>query len=83
MTKGIVKITQKVGEQFIKNMNLPICMNCAFYEKQHKTAVCQKFGEKNIITGNIKYINVLECRSDTNYCGESGTYYIKHYTFSH
>jgi len=77
MTKTIVKITRKVGEQFIKNVNLPICMNCAFFDKQHKSAVCKKFGEKNIITGDIKYMNVLTSRSDTNYCGESGTYFVE------
>lgn len=78
MSKEIVKITQKMGKQIIKNINLPVCMNCAFFDKQHKSAVCKKFGEKNIITGNIKYMNVLECRSDTNYCGESGLYFMEH-----
>jgi len=82
MSKEIVKITRKVGEQFIKNINLPICINCAFYEKQHKSAVCKKFGEKNIITGDIKYMNVLTSRSDTNACGESGTYFIEHYNIT-
>jgi hypothetical protein len=73
----IIKTAKKVGEQFIKNINLPICINCAFFDKQHKKVVCKKFGEKNIITGDIKYMNVLESRSDTNACGESGTYFIE------
>ena len=77
MTKTIAKITQKAGEQFIKNVNLPICVNCFFFDKQTKSAVCKKFGEKNIITGDIKYISVLTSRSDTNSCGESGLYFVK------
>lgn len=77
MNKAIVKITQKTGEQFIKNINLPICINCAFFDKQNKLMVCKKFGEKNIITGNIKYMSVVESRTETNACGELGTYYVE------
>jgi len=77
MTRAIVKVTQKLREQFIKNRDLPVCINCVFFEKQHKTGLCKKFGEKNIITGEIKYMNVLSSRNDLNSCGEKGTYYVE------
>ena len=77
MTKAIVKVTQKIRDQFIKNRDLPVCINCVFFEKQHKIGVCKKFGEKNIITGDIKYMNVLTSRNDLNSCGEKGTYYVE------
>jgi len=74
MSKAIVAFKQ-ISEQFIKNIDLPICVNCLFYEKINKQAVCKKFGEKNVITGNITYVNVINCRTDINACGKKGLYF--------
>jgi hypothetical protein len=36
---------------------------------------CTKFGEKNIISGSIKYLFAQEIRADEDLCGKRGIYY--------
>lgn len=60
---------------FIKNSDLPTCVDCKFiipYKNDLTLSKCQKFGEKNIITGEIEYTYVSICRNYDNMCGLSG-----------
>lgn len=67
--------------RFIKNINTPSCNKCIFFEpaaaKSTRQPKCNKFGEKNIITGNVSFETAQYCRHNENMCGESGHYFIQ------
>lgn len=53
----------------ITNEFLPVCSQCKFFIIKDDT--CLKFGEKDIISGQIKYKSVKECRlEEPNLCGK-------------
>ena len=64
--------------KIIKNIDIPSCKNCIYF-KQHKTidslSTCSKFGEKNIITDEIKYDFTDICRKDDEKCGFEGKFF--------
>jgi hypothetical protein len=62
--------------QFIKNINLPNCTDCLYYMGK-KSGKCTKFGEKDIITGNIIYGSATQIRHTENLCGLKGNYFEK------
>lgn len=59
----------------IKNNNIPACRNCKFFTPINYNQFdsdmnrCAKFGEKNIITGEIDYEFVSSCRKNEEKCG--------------
>jgi len=64
-----VSIISKINsEKIITNINIPSCRNCIFHKPNNKdnfassSNLCEKFGEKNIITGEIDYDSVFRCR---------------------
>ena len=64
----------------IKNLNVPACRNCIYYSSHRDDFdstlnVCEKFGEKNIVTNKIKYKYVDSCREDEHLCGKEGKYF--------
>jgi hypothetical protein len=61
--------------QFIKNINLPSCIDCLYY--LGKFGRCSKFGEKDIITGKIVYCQASQIRHQENLCGIVGNYFEK------
>jgi len=68
--------------QIIKNINFPSCKNCIYYKPDSFYSdftsplnKCEKFGEKNIITDEIKYNYVDFCRNDETLCGKEGKYF--------
>lgn len=71
-----------VSDQFIKNAAYPTCVSCKYYfgsSSKGKSAEllskCTKFGEKNVITGNVVYASATLCRNDSNFCGVKGNYF--------
>ena len=72
-----------ISKQFIKNAKLPVCKQCSFFvpytvaKHKYDLGLCKKFGEKNILSGEIKYYLASATRQDTNRCGSAGTYYEK------
>jgi hypothetical protein len=74
-------IVKAVPARFIKNNILPVCNTCVFFEpmvpKSMKMPRCNKFGEKNIITGKITYEPAEHCRQNQNLCGTVGNYYLE------
>jgi hypothetical protein len=66
----------------IKNAEAVICKHCAYFREpkaNHSLIMgkCTKFGEKNIITGTIKYLSAQEIRADEDLCGKRGLYYTE------
>ena len=61
----------------IKNMEYPACKNCVHYieHNDYSLSRCAFFGEKNLITGEIKYNYADLTRKDE--CGVSGKYFEK------
>lgn len=74
MKKGLIFIP------VIKFADNVICKNCIYY-KQHNRSItfdeCTKFGEKNIISGVIRYVSALNSRNDDDLCGKRGLYYVE------
>lgn len=70
-------------EKIIKNANFSPCRNCIFYKPrtfQHFTgglSKCTKFGEKDVVTGEITYQYVSSCRTDEEKCGTEGKYFVE------
>ena len=51
----IIILSMCMNKNLIKNIEKPSCVNCIYYNKINKYEdICEKFGEKNIITGEIK-----------------------------
>jgi hypothetical protein len=77
LTKDLSPI---MTQRFITNKNLPTCKTCEFYyisKKSKLPGYCTKFGEKNIITGDITYQFASVSRINTNMCGNNGIYYVR------
>jgi hypothetical protein len=70
------------SENFIKNINIPSCRNCIYF-KPHalndyiELSKCQKFGDKDIISGKIDYDYADHCRKDDTKCGNEAKYFEK------
>ena len=61
--------------QIIKNFTKPICNECIFFKSSNNN--CMKYGEKNIITGEITYDTANSCRTGEYKCGTIGRYFEK------
>lgn len=82
MLTGIKDLSPIMTQRFITNKDLPVCNECQFYYKGKSSkfpGYCTKFGEKNIINGDITYQFASVSRINTNMCGNNGIYYIKKY----
>jgi hypothetical protein len=67
---------------FIKNLNLPSCVNCVHFiqykgGEQPDLGRCSQFGKKDIISGEITYDYASVCRFDKEKCGQTGKYYVE------
>ena len=70
-------------KQVIQNFKSPICQTCKYYKPfsifghkdNYEYSRCMKFGEKNIITGELKFEFAKNIRRDGNKCGPNGTLY--------
>ena len=76
--------TKRVFTQIIKNEYLPVCNKCIYFSQYKNTAnmkkyiemsKCTKFGDKDIITGNIEYMTACNARKNKDYCGIYGIYF--------
>jgi hypothetical protein len=71
------------GDKIIKNINIPSCRNCIYYKPATYNEFtstlnrCEKFGEKNIVTDEIKYDFADTCRDNESKCGKEGKYFIE------
>ena len=69
------------SSKIIKNIDIPSCKNCIYFKPYgyipDSLSRCNKFGEKNIVTDEIKYDFADYCRNDEKKCGIEGRYFIK------
>jgi len=74
----------------IKNEYINSCSNCLFfikptfhYPEQNIQANlygrCKQFGEKDIITGEVKNLFALSCRKDKSLCGIEARHFIQNF----
>jgi len=70
---------------FIKNFRLPICKQCAYFLKHdgkddlNKISdydKCMKYGEQNVVTGDIHFQFADLVRKQESQCGLSAKYFI-------
>jgi len=71
-------------KQIITNIDIPSCRNCIYftpsigsYSYATATGKCFKFGNKNIISGQINYDYANLHRTDNKKCDNEGKYFIK------
>ena len=63
----------------IQHVEVPSCVNCKFHKPQYYTTFdsslsdCQAVGEKNVVTGEVDYVSVGQCRKYE--CGVEGKLY--------
>jgi len=80
LTSGLSMCSDKI----IKNINVPACKNCIYYKPRMLDTdftstfnICEKFGNKNIITDKITYDYADLCRRQDDKCGQEGKYFEK------
>ena len=87
----LMKILNRIlptGKVFIKNSDLPICLHCLHFirptelQKEYRDDYerygrCKKFGNMNLITGEIEHGLARNCRLDDEKCGYIGTEYTE------
>jgi hypothetical protein len=70
---------------FIKNFRLPVCKQCVYYlkndEKDDPNKIsdydkCMKYGEQNVVTGEIRFQYADFARKQELQCGMSATHFI-------
>ena len=65
----------------IKRLNSPECRNCKHFMpkkgalEEYEYGRCSQFGEKDVVTGKIKYKYASVSRILSWECGEKGKYY--------
>jgi len=75
------------SEKIITNFNVNPCVNCVFYKPSpfrkfgSEFSKCEKFGDKNIITGEITYFYADSCRNNQYKCGVEGKYFLQESEF--
>ena len=88
-----MKLILRTLSSYVKNLHDPICINCAHFIKYSnncptdfipvdKMGNCIKFGNKNLVTGEIKYDYAFICRKDIDKCGEEGRFFKENITIS-
>jgi ribosome-binding protein aMBF1 (putative translation factor) len=75
----------KEKDVFIKNFRLPVCKKCAYYLKQDEKDdpnkisdydKCMKYGEQNVVTGEIRFQYADYVRKQELQCGMSAKHFI-------
>lgn len=46
-------------------------------KKKYDLGKCEKFGSKNVVSGEITHVYAESCRIDTEQCGKTGKYFEK------
>ena len=77
-------LSTNLSGKIIKNIEIPSCKNCIYHvPSKHGSdfsstmSRCEKFGEKNIITDEIKFEYADKCREKESLCGNEGKYFEK------
>ena len=71
---------------YIKHFSFPICKDCVYHRPQHEKLdpfksgdqdKCLKYGEKNVVTGEINYQYADFVRKQDLQCGLKGKHFIQ------
>lgn len=71
---------------YIKNFSLPTCKDCVYYRPHEEKSdpfklgdqdKCLKYGEKNVVTGEINYQYADIVRKQDSQCGITGKNFIQ------
>ena len=85
----ILKSNFSTVNTYIRNKELPICSKCVHFiehtnnypydpiPSNEQYGKCNKFGEVNMITGEIDYDLASDCRLDNSKCGKFASEYSK------
>lgn len=77
MDKAITVVSKL---RFIINAKLPVCCECVYFiQGMRESGKCGKFGEKNVVSGKISYVNAEEARTTENMCSRRGTHFEQKY----
>lgn len=89
MLTNITNITNKIfpivkRHIVIKNEHVTSCSNCLFFITPTDPAnlyygKCKRFGEKNIITGEVENLYALACRKDRTLCGLEARHFLQNF----
>jgi hypothetical protein len=70
----------------IRNPQDKVCAQCKFFSKivtyhdvvgdNDYVGICERFGEKNVVTGEIQYKSAIVRRSDNDLCKTNGLYFV-------
>ena len=71
----IAKLVSSTQSTLIKYIQYPLCKNCLFF--QNYGARCGKFGNVDLVTGEVRYDFAFRCRSDRKKCGVDGKYFVR------
>jgi len=87
--KLLINIKLPIEKIFIRNKDLPICSKCVHFieytnnypydpvPRNDQYGKCKKFGEINMITGEIQYDLASNCRVTPSKCGKFGEEYTE------
>lgn len=68
-------------KQLITNYKAPNCQTCKYYKQfsifsdKKKFSQCMKYGERNVVTGQIYFEFAKDVRRNTEKCGPDGSQY--------
>ena len=87
MSMKLCKVLFSTKKTFVKNIFLPVCIECVHFIKYTPTthiyentisrfSQCKMFGVKDLIDGKIKYDFASFTREDNSKCGEKGVFFV-------
>jgi hypothetical protein len=68
----------------IKNLDKKSCINCVRFiepSSSYLFARCNKFGEKNLVSGKLDYELASNCRKNEKKCGLDAKYFVSKYLY--
>ena len=79
-TTTVYKGCRVLVPEAIKNLHSPKCITCRHFIPDSNDsplfAKCSKFGNANLVSGEISYDFADSCRDSESKCGKTGTHYI-------
>ena len=80
----IPTMTITIAKEEKPNKPPKLCKHCIHYKPKlfkgeyeigSHVATCSKFREMNLASGDYEYVNVMEARRSSKYCGEEGKHF--------
>ena len=67
-------LSKILKKQVIRNGAAPVCKNCVYYipNKERNYIRCMKYGNKDVVTGEVEFDYAFYARSKPDMCGLEG-----------